>query len=153
MSSGGYLGGLCAFILCRAAEEGVFGPRAGRVAADLRTEDVNEFLTTGGGPLAEYLPEREDAENARHILRDIILRAARLVAVQMAAIAQRTVRSNDRVCMSIEGSVYEKMAGLREELHGILPAYLREQGIQAELVTVERAVMKGCAIAGLSGSY
>lgn len=150
MSSGGYLGALCGFTLRRAAEEGVFETKAIREAR-LKSEDVSEYLEHGSGIIEEFMVNGDDEENARKLLHNIVLRAARLVAVQMAAIAEKALKTNNKVCMSIEGSVYEKMFGLKEELHKTLRGYLDGRAIQADLATVERAVMKGCAIAGLTG--
>jgi len=150
MASGAYLGGLCGFALYRAAEEGVFETKAIEEAVKMRSEDVSEYLEQGSGIVAEYMINSDDEENARLILRNIVLRAARVVAVQMAAIAEKSFRTNNRICMSVEGSVYEKMDGLRGELHRALLEYLGGRGIEADLITIDMAVMKGCAIAGLS---
>ena len=52
--------------------------------------------------------------------------------------------------MTIEGTTYEKMFGLKKEALTVLLPYLDSIGIKADVISVENAVLKGCAIAGLS---
>ncbi len=150
MTSGGYMGALCEFALKRAAEEDVFGTKSVENIVGLRSEDVSEYLADGTGIVTENMLDEEDEQNARELLENIVLRAARLVAVQMAAVAVKSYKTNHAVLMSVEGTTYEKMQGLQEELKGQLEACLRERGIQPTLVTVRQAVMKGCALAALA---
>ncbi|HBU12630.1 MAG TPA: hypothetical protein DEB31_07880 [Clostridiales bacterium] len=78
------------------------------------------------------------------------MRAARVAALQMAAIAEKAYKANKKLCMVLEGTTYQKMPGLKEELHKVLLEYLESRGYQADIISVEHAVLKGCAIAGLS---
>lgn len=152
MSSGAYLGALCEYTLKSAAKEEVFETKGVEKIIALKSEDVSEFLTDRSGIIAEYMVNEEDEQNAYDILNNIVLRAARLTALQMAAIAEKSCKTNNSLCMSIEGSTYEKMTGLKGELQSQLGEYLGTRGLEADLITVEKAVLKGCAIAGLSRS-
>ena len=148
MTSGGYLGALCAFTLRTAAEEGLF--RKAVIPESLSTADVNHFLTDGSGALGGCFPDERDAEAAREILLNIVLRAGRLLALQMAAVAVKARKENNRICMTVEGTTYEKMYGLKKEALTTLLPYLSSMGIDADVISVDLAVLKGCAIAGLS---
>lgn len=150
MTSGGYLGALCAFALRTAANEGVLIDA--RMPDSLSTAEVNEFLTDGSGVLAESFSNKTDREAAREILLNIVLRAGRLLALQMAAMAVKAHKENNRVCMVIEGTTYEKMYGLKKEALTTLLPYLSSMDIAADVISVDMAVLKGCAIAGLSRS-
>lgn len=147
MTSGGYLGNLCGFTLRAASAEGVFQKPFDQ---QLNTMQVNEFLTDRTGVIAEYFTEESDAQAAYDILLNLTKRAGRLLALQMAAMAVKACKSNNRVCMTIEGTTYEKMFGLKHEaLKNLLP-FLLARGIEADVISVDLAVLKGCAIAGLS---
>lgn len=149
MSSGGYMGAICDFILKYAERENVFEATRFCEIEKLSSESVNEFLENGSGILLAFGAAAEDGEKARYILENMVLRAARLVAVQMAAIAIKSPKANERVLMAVEGSLYENMYGLKQELKKTLVSYLKSKGISAALETIDHAVLKGCAIAGL----
>ncbi len=150
MTSGGYLGALSKFTLGRAAEESVFATKAVKEIEKLRTADVSEYLRDGSGIVEEYMVNEEDEANARELLENIVLRAARVAALQMAAVVEKSYKTNKKVCLAIEGTTYEKMYGLKDELNVVLLEYLHGKGYEADIVSVEHAVLKGCAIAGLS---
>ncbi len=150
MTSGAYLGALCKFMLRQAAEDNVFRTRGVEEIQQLTTMDVSEYLSNGSGIIEEYMLNEEDEANAKELLQNIVFRAARLAAVQMAAMAVKSHKQNNRICMSIEGTTYEKMPGLKQELHSCLLEYLGSKGIDATITTIEHAVLKGCAIAGLA---
>lgn len=149
MSSGGYLGSLCEFALRKAEEEQVLCASRFNGIKKLRSEHVSEYLENGGGIIGTWFESGEDKANARQILENIVLRAARVVAVQMAAIAIKSSCGGEKILMTIEGSTYEKMHGLKQELHNELTQFLKEKSINAHIKTVDHAVLKGCAIAGL----
>lgn len=148
MTSGGYLGALCDFTLRTAAKEGVFSGT--EIPQGISTVDVNDFLTDGSGVLGSFFTNKQDVCSAREILLNLVLRAGRLLALQMAAMAVKSCKENNRVCMTIEGTTYEKMYGLKKEALSVLLSYLDSVGISADVISVELAVLKGCAIAGLS---
>ncbi len=147
MTSGGYLGNLCGFTLRAASKEGVFEKP---FDAQLDTMQVNEFLTDRSGILAEHFTSGEDRDAAYEILLNLTKRAGRLLALQMAAMAIKACKANHRVCMTIEGTTYEKMFGLKHEALSTLLPFLQDREIEADVISVDMAVLKGCAIAGLS---
>lgn len=150
MASGRYLGELCLLSLRFAAKEGVFESQEIAKLARLGTEEVSRFLETGEGVLKEYFLSEKDKKNAQRLLENNVRRAARVVALQMAAVVKKACKGNNKICMTIEGTTYEKMFGLKEELlKGLLP-YLEKEGYDAKMVMVDMAVLKGCAIAGLN---
>ncbi len=149
MSSGGYLGALSCLVLNKAYEEGVFLITEFELEA-LTTLDVNEFLTRGSGVIEQQFTKDEDLESARELLLNLVKRAGNIVALQMAACAKKAYKTNNKICMTVEGTTYEKMYGLREQAEKVLLEYLYEEGLEAEIINVDTAVLKGCAIAGLS---
>ena len=149
MTSGGYLGKLCGYTLSVAADEGVFEEKPD-FGTSLTTIDVNRFLTDGGGRIAEVLQTEHDRDATREILLNLVRRAGRMLALQMAAVAVKCKKTNNRVCMTIEGTTYEKMDDLKHEAMVSLLPYLASCGIEADVISVDLAVIKGCAIAGLS---
>lgn len=155
MTSGGYIGPFTELALRTAAEEGVFNTDAlqDMEEGSLTTADVDAFLRDGSGRLAQYMTNEEDAAAAREILQAIIDRAAKLVALQMAGCAVKGHKTNNRALLTIEGSMYTKMNGMREAVQGYLIPFLEKNGIEATVVEPSDAVMKGCAIAGLSAWY
>jgi hexokinase len=149
MVSGAYLGPLCAFFLKKAAEEGVFGPHM-KTIRQITSMEADKFLRSGNGKIADYCIRAEDAENAYAIVENTILRSARLCALQMAALAVKTrKKDSNRVCITAEGSTFYKMCGLREEVLKTLHPCLDTFNLSADVLEVENAVLKGCAIAGL----
>lgn len=149
MVSGAYIGPLCGFLLRQAAQEGVLGERM-RTIRQVTSMDADIFLRSGEGRIAECCVRSQDAENAHTIVKNTVLRAARFCALLMAAAAVKAEKAGSfRVCMTVEGSTYYQLAGLRDEAQAVLLAYLGARGIPADFLEVENAVLKGCAIAGL----
>jgi len=153
MVSGAYLGPLCLRVLRTAAAEGVFSSRKIEEMEFLATASVSSFLLSKKGILANYFQEDADKDNAWELLENMVKRGARVAALQMAAMVMKAHRTNHKVYMTVEGTTYEKLHGLKEEISCVLLEYLEGQGIEAELGCVDDAVLKGCAIAGLSGNF
>lgn len=151
MTSGAYLGPLCGFTLRVAGAEGVFSSDAIEHLHHLKSKDASAFLHGDDAPLSEYLLTEADLQGAREILGEIADRAARLVALQMAACVMKSVRTSDDILMTMEGSTYQKFYGLKDGIHRYLFSYLESQGLHGRIETPEFVVLKGCLIAGLSG--
>lgn len=150
MASGGYLGALTQFIIRAAADEGVFEQRALKNLSDLTTPDISRFVKNGGGRLAEFQLTDTDAASLKKLITTLTERAARLVALQMSAAIAKNNDPESQICAIIEGSTYEKLFDLKPLLHKLLEDYWRSEGQQIHIMTPEFAVLKGCAIAGLS---
>jgi len=149
MVSGAYIGPLCEFLLKSASKEGIFGPYMQKLH-QVASADVDKFLKDGEGRIAEFCLKPNDVENAYSIVENTVLRAARLCALQMAAMAAKSKKKeSNRVCITAEGSTYYKMCGLQEEVLKTLHPCLAQLNLSADVLEVENAVLKGCAIAGL----
>ncbi len=149
MVSGAYIGPLCEFLLKKAAEEKVFGPYMQKLC-NITSADADKFLRDGDGKIAESCMMPGDMENAYAIVENTVLRSARLCALQMAAMAVKSEKKgSNRVCITAEGSTYYKMFGLQEEVLRTLHPCMEALGLSADVLDVENAVLKGCAIAGL----
>lgn len=142
--SGAYLGPLCAFTLQTAAKEGVF-TQTGDLSA-ISTLDVDNFLRSRSGALAEVCAA-DELDCVYEIVCAVVARAALFAAVQMAAIAKKA--GAKRVCMTVEGSTYYKLYQFKQRIDDTIHAYFKPLGIEAEMIEVDAAVLKGCAIAGL----
>lgn len=155
MTSGGYIGPFLELVLRRAAEEDVFQTKAilEMEPGQLTTADVDAYLRDGSGLIAEYMVDEKDDEAVRTILNAVIDRAAKLVALQMAGCAIKGYKTSDKALLTIEGSMYQKMHGMREAVQGYLLPFLEKNGISGTVVEPSHAVIKGCAIAGLSAWY
>ncbi|MGI6152757.1 MAG: hypothetical protein ACOYJB_02820 [Christensenellaceae bacterium] len=150
MVSGAYLGNLCLFVLQQAVREGVLRSEKLLQTSTLSGQSVSAFLKDGSGALAGLLLQDDgERQAAREIIFSIVRRGARVGALQMAAAAEKAVKTNNTLCLTAEGATYEKMYGLKEELKSALFAYLEKRGYSADLKVIENAVLKGCAIAGL----
>lgn len=149
MVSGAYIGPLCEFLLKKASEEEVFGPYMQKLH-HVTSADADKFLRDGDGKIAEFCLKPRDVENAYAIVENTVLRSARLCALQMAAMAVKSPKKDsNRVCITAEGSTYYRMCGLKEEVLRTLRPCLQALGLSADVLEVENAVLKGCAIAGL----
>lgn len=150
MASGGYLGALTQWIIHAAANEGVFSQDSLKELSGLTTPDISLFAENGSGKISEYNLTDSDASSLKKLIDTIIERAARLVALQMSACIAKNNIANAEIYAVIEGSTYEKLTGLKPLLHRYLKEYWDSLGQQIHLLTPESAVLKGCAIAGLS---
>lgn len=150
MSSGGYLGVLAEYIIHAASEEGVFESQSLKDLSDLRTPDISRFIKNGEGKLSELNLSESDTKSLEKLLTVLVKRAAHLVALQMSAAIAKNNDGKSNICATIEGSTYEKLSGLKPLLHSLLEDYWNGKGQQIHIITPEYAVLKGCAIAGLS---
>lgn len=63
--------------------------------------------------------------------------------------AEAAVKENV-ICMTIEGSTYNKLLWLKDEIEMYLSEWLKKKyNIYTQVIQVEDAVLKGAAIAGL----
>lgn len=151
MVSGGYLGPLCGFVLQKAAQEGCFSDKMKEING-VQSIDIDKLLRNKSGRIAEFAQTDEDMENALLIAENILKRGARLCALQMAAMAVKAYKKGEgKVCMTVEGSTYYKLFGMKKEVDAVLTEFLTARNITADIIEVDLAVLKGCAIAGLLG--
>ncbi len=157
MFAGGYFGGLCTTALKTAAKEGLFSD-AQKIEAltELTTLEVNKFV--GGIDLEKNtlnlaLATEEDKATAAGIINGIIERAAKLVAVNLAAVILKTgkAKSADKpVLMTIEGTTFYKLHNFKKMFEKNLQEFLSgENQRYYEIVEVENSSLLGAAIAAI----
>ena len=159
MFSGGYFGGLCLCALKTAASEGVFSELTAskiQVLNDLTSEDVNIFVSNpnlGQNPLHMCLMEQLDAENSIKIINSLIVRAAKLVTANLAAVVLRTNKgkSPDRpILITIEGSTYYKLHNLKSQFLKYFREYLSGENERFyEFTEIKQSSLVGAALAAL----
>ncbi|MHB1394494.1 MAG: hexokinase family protein [Clostridia bacterium] len=164
MISGAYQGGTVLKTIRKASEEGLFSEEfVKRVNSinNLTSEEISDFCYypyKENNVLANCLaPEGVENEDDRitlyYIIDAIIERAARLTAVNLAAVILKTGKGKNPcmpVCIAAEGSTFYKSKLFRGKLDYYVKKYLNDQmGIYCEFVKAENATLIGTAIAGL----
>ena len=159
MIAGGYLGGLCLLALKTAATENVFTslPSTGILSiTSLSSEEVNNYLanpSSGSTILNACVTEKADRENCIAIIENIVDRAAKLVAISMAAIILKTNKgkSSDRpILITVEGTTFYKMHNLRKYFEKYLDEFLTgERKRYYEFTEVKQSSLVGAALAAL----
>lgn len=159
MFSGGYFGGLAHTALKMAADEGVFSAASAEKLLsvdEMTTEEVNRFLdesSSDQGPLLEYLTSIEDRTAALQIIQSLVIRAASLVAANLAAVILKTDKgkSPERpILITVEGTAYYKLQGLKSQIEAELKDFLRGKNQRYyEFTYVDQSSLVGAALAGL----
>lgn len=161
MISGAYLGPLCLFVLQQACKDGLLGKHAAAILNTLSvfdTKEMNTFLLYpyGDNPLANACRQGTDEDTliAWHIADRLTERAAKLSAVNLAAMAVKSGRGTDPtrpICIVAEGTTFYKMKAVQSRVAYYLKHNLEnKKGIFTEIVHVDNATLIGAAIAGLT---
>ena len=159
MYAGGYFGGLCLKTLQTAAEEALFSEETAnalnRLTA-LTSEQANSFtmgIADANNPLKAVVATEEDAEVIMGIIDGLIERAAKLVAGNLAAVILKTGKGQNAdkpVLMTIEGTTFYKMKGLRIQFENYLQEYLSgDKQRYYEIADVDQSSLVGAALAAL----
>jgi len=159
MISGGYFGGLVHTALKIAAKDGFLSPAAAdklNSADELTTEDVDRFLEVNSpdrGPILNYLVNEVDRTAAFEIVQALVSRAATLVAANLAAVILKTgkgTRKERPVLMTVEGTAYYKLNGLKSQIQAVLKEYLSGSNQRYyEFTHVDQSSLVGAALAAL----
>jgi len=158
MFSGGYFGGLCLFILKKAAEEGVFSDQAAEALmkiSELTSEQAGSFVENSGKEniLFECFTTREDIISAVTIIDNMINRSARLVAASMAAVVLKTgkgIYPEKPILVTIEGTTFYKLFRLKERFEKYFFEILDgDRKRYVEFTEVPQSSLIGAALAGL----
>jgi hexokinase len=158
MFSGGYFGGLCLTTLKAAAKNGVFSVAASEILSlnELTSEDVNSFMSktaTGKGLSFPGMMNRVDEENCIEIIENLIDRAAKLVAANLASVILKTNRGKSAdhpILITTEGTFYTKLHNLRSRSEKYFREYLTgERERFCEFTQVEHSSLVGAALAAL----
>jgi hexokinase len=157
MFSGGYFGGLCTTALKVAAAEGVFSD-ASKVngLAELSSEEVNKFvcgIDLDKNALTAVFTREEDKSTAADIINGMIERAAKLVAVNLAAVILKSGKAKSAekpVLMTIEGTTFYKLHNFQKMFEAFLQEVLSDENKRYyEIVEVENSSLLGAAIAAI----
>jgi hexokinase len=161
MISGRYQGGILLATVKRAAQEGLFSKDfTDKVLKldDLTTIEMNNFLfyPYSGNVLADMCGDNEgDRLTLFYIIDAIVERAAKLVAINIASVVQKSGRGKNPlkpVCITADGSTFYKSKLLRGKIEYYVKDYLENQkGIYCEFVKADNVTLVGTAIAGLLG--
>ena len=159
MFSGGYFGGLCTAVLKAAANEGLFTNSVKNqilTLPELSSQEVNNFVLESGnkpGILAGILKVDGDRELVVRMIEELISRAAKLVAANLAAVILKTglAKNPERpVCLTIDGTTFYRLKNFQRMFELYLKQYLRgDKQRYYQIVTVGQSSLAGAAIAGI----
>ena len=146
--AGGYLGKLCGFALRAAAERGLFTEKTRDAllrAEEFTTPQMDAFAS--GAAEAGVFAEEGDALAAREIVRAVFARAAKHIALSLAAAADETLPRGGAMTVSADGSVFLKSAAFRKPFFSFMEEYCA--GRKPDYVTMEHSTLIGTAIGAL----
>lgn len=159
MFSGGYFGGLCLFVLKRAANEGLFSAQTCGSLNDIKelsSEEANSFVANTGSNeniLVKCFTDNEDKRNSSYIIDNMINRTARLVAANLAAVVLKTGKGTEPerpVLITVEGTTFFKLNNLKERFENYFYEFLKgDRKRYVEFTQVEQSSLIGAALAGL----
>jgi len=153
MVSGAYLGKLINTIICRAISDGILSES--EAPDGLNTEQVHSFMQEpyGDNILSKAFQSENDKTALWFIINSIVQRAAKIAAIKIAAIIQKTGAGKNPikpVCVSAEGALFRRSELFRKKLDYYTAKYLNEEmGVFVEFVTSDELVTIGTAIAAL----
>lgn len=156
MISGAYQGGLLLAVLKQAARENLFSARTAANLLKLSRLEAMEidrfcYYPYGRNPLAECVDEEADRVAVYYLIDALIERAARLVAVNLAAVMLKTGKGRNPcrpICISAEGSTFYKSKLFRGKLDTYIDRFMnRELGIWCEVVNADNSTIIGTALA------
>jgi hexokinase len=159
MMSGRYLGQLVLLTLQKLAADRLLAPRtcsAVLALKELGLPEVSAFLAdlTAPGVLRSACANDEDREAARIVADRLVERVAKLAAVQIAAVLEKTgagTRRENPVCIAAEGSTFHKLHSFRSKFE----SYLRDLTLQGQrrymrIISVDSATILGTAFAAMT---
>jgi hexokinase len=159
MVSGAYQGPLALHVLNRAASDGLFSEtfKAGILKYKvLEPAVMDEFLNApynSYNPLAGLCSTNSDRIILYTILDQLIERAARLAASELAAMVIKSGKGEDPtlpICITADGTTYYKTRGLKFRTEFFLKEYLEnKKNRYIEFCHLNDAPLIGAAVAGL----
>ena len=149
--AGGYLGKLSSFALRAAAEKGLFSDATRAALARAGEFDTPQMDAFGAGSAAlDVFANEEDAQAAREIVCAVFARAAKHVALSLAATADETLPRDNALTVSADGSVFLKSACFRKPFFSYMEEFCAPRKI--DYVTMEHSTLIGTAIGALINS-
>ena len=158
MVSGGYQGGLMRVILEAAARENLISRETfGKIPAVFSSREISAFAhdPEGDNPLAKACVRAEDRSRMLSIIDAVTERSARICTLVLTAGMLRCKAGKEPdgpVFITAEGSTFLKQKDFREKLKEQMDDFaLKEFGLRYELHTLPDVVLRGLAVACLSG--
>jgi hexokinase len=159
MVSGAYQGPLAILVLKRAADDGLFSDTLGKEILNLTVLEpavMDGFLNYPRdilNPLGKLCSTDSDRIILFTIMDQLIERASRLAAAQLAAVVLKTGKGDDPtfpVCIAADGTTYYKTRGLKFRTEYYLKDYLENtKNRYVEFCHLDDAPLIGAAVAGL----
>ncbi len=160
MISGAYVGAFSFYVLSRAVEEGVFSPSfaSGFKTLDhLSTIAVGAFITSPwdrNNPLGAIIFSEDDSKALYRILKAVILRAAKLTALNLAAAVLKSgveTSPEHPVVINADGTTFYRLPFLERYTRIFLDRILEiENGVYYRIVNIESSPIIGAAISALA---
>ncbi len=157
--SGAYQGPLALMVLKKAAKDGLFSNSFKESIINLATLEpavMDGFLNYPGNivnPLGKLCTTESDKIILFTIMDQLIERAAKLTAAQLAAVVLKTGKGDDPtypVCIAADGTTYYKTKGLKFRTEYYLKEYLENtKNRYVEFCHLDDAPLIGAAVAGL----
>ncbi|MEA1911384.1 MAG: hexokinase family protein, partial [Spirochaetota bacterium] len=159
MISGAYQGPLALLVLKKAAGDGLFSDSFTKSIINLtilNPADMDAFLNYPGNklnPLGEICSTDSDRIILFTIMDQLIERAAKLTAAQLAAVVLKTGKGDDPtapVSITADGTTYYKTRNLKFRTEFYLKEFLEnKKNRYVEFHHIEDAPLIGAAVAGL----
>lgn len=152
MISGAYLGRLVLHVLKASAQENLFSHafyQALNEVESLATRDLTGFLCGDWGMLSGCCARERDAALLNDLICALIVRAAKLTALQVAGAAVKTGAQSETskpLCVCAEGSVYHGLPGIKEGIDQALPSMINQRDMHVDIIRVQHAVIKGASV-------
>lgn len=160
MISGRYQGTQALYTIRAALDESDlfsdFFKESFRRLRDLDSRDLDDFLYEpyGASLLSQSCANDEDRENLYYLLDNLFERAARLVAINLAAVFRRSKGGTNPVrpiAVTADGTTFYKSKLFRPKLDYYVRTFINEElGIYVTFRKVENANLIGAGIAGLT---
>lgn len=159
MFSGGYFGDLCLTVLKASAGSGLIsaeGAERLKIISELSTGEANNFVanrTSADNILADCFTTGQDRNISVYIVDNMIDRAAKLVAANLAAVVIKTGKGTEYerpVLITIDGTTFYKLHNLKTRFEKYFSEFLsggRKRYVN--FTEVEQSSLIGAALAGL----
>jgi hexokinase len=154
MISGVYLGELVRIILCKLADQGSLLKDNQKLKSlfieksSLPSKEVSEFIRNKDYIQATFDCSVADAEIIKHISELVVKRAARLAAgTYVGTVLHMDPDFKQQHMVAVDGSIYEKMTGFKEELRQGLDEALGNKAEKIRVQLVKDGSGAGAAVA------
>lgn len=145
--SGAYLGQLCLLALSAAAEEGLFSPESITRISAVKALSTPEMDYFGSGGESALFADKADADRGREIVRAVFARAAKHIALSLAATMDYTLGDRTDITISADGSVLRKSRLFKKYLPEFMAQYT--PGRNVEFLMIDDSTIIGTAIGAL----